>query len=310
MAPEEPPMRSHPRRTIRLFLVGLALPVLVAVLAAAGPSKRSAASRPLGRLFIIGGGDRPAAMMKRFVDLAASHQSGKIIVFTMASSVPEETGPGLVGELKALGAPEAECQHLSRERASAPESARLLDGAGGVFFSGGDQSRHTAALLDTPVHAALREFYWRGGVVGGTSAGAAVMSEVMITGDERRTPVEGREFETIEAGNVVTARGLGLLGGAVIDQHFVRRKRHNRLLSLLAEHPGLLGIGIDEATAVLVEPEQTFEVIGERSVLIFDPAPARFEVTDSGLVDARGIVLHILTAGRRFDLLGRKVLDR
>jgi cyanophycinase len=249
-------------------------------------------------------------MMKRFVDLAAAHRTGKVVVFTMASSVPEETGPGLVEEFRALGAPASEFRHLTREQAREPGSAGILAGAGGVFFSGGDQSRHTAVLLDTPLHAALLEFYAGGGVVGGTSAGAAVMSEVMITGDERHKPEEGHEFETIEAGNVITARGLGFIGKAVIDQHFVRRKRHNRLLSLLAERPELLGIGIDESTAVLVEPGRTFEVIGQRSVLVFDASRARIRISPAGAVGAEGISLHILTEGQRFDLDARRILGR
>lgn len=300
-------------RQIRIRTIFCSAVVALAMLAVsiegsdpAGPDL----DRPQGRLFIIGGGDRPAAMMKRFTDLAASFQTGKIVVFTMASSVPAETGPGLVEEFRALGAPAAEFHHLTREQALASESVRLLDGAGGVFFSGGDQSRHTAVLLDTPLHGALVEFYVRGGVVGGTSAGAAVMSAVMITGDEKRRPGKGREFETIEVENVVTARGLGFLDGAVIDQHFVRRKRHNRLLGVLADHPDLLGIGIDESTAILIEPDRTFEVVGERSVLVFDASGAGFQITPAGTVGAEGIVLHILTEGRRFDLLGRKVVRR
>jgi len=293
-----------------IFFSAVVVPAMIVVSAEGAQPDSPDLERPRGRLFIIGGGARPAAMMKRFADLASSYQTGKIVVMTMASSVPEETGPGLVEEFKELGAPAAEFHHLTREQALAPETVRLLGGAGGVFFSGGDQSRHTAVLLDTPLHGALIEFYVRGGIVGGTSAGAAVMSAVMITGDEMRRPEGEGEFETIEAGNVVTARGLGFLSGAVIDQHFVRRKRHNRLLSVLADHPGLLGIGIDESTAILVEPEHTFEVVGERSVLVFDPQGARFGIAPSGAVGAEGIVLHILTEGRRFDLLGRKVVGR
>lgn len=305
------PLMTSRRISVKTICRSAAVVLAMLVVSAAASNPDSPdLEHPRGRLFIIGGGDRPAAMMKRFTELASSFQTGKIVVLTMASSVPEETGPGLVGEFKALGAPAAEFRHLTREQALAPETVRLLDGAGGVFFSGGDQSRHTAVLLDTPLHGALMEFYVRGGVVGGTSAGAAVMSAVMITGDERRRPEEGGEFETIEAGNVVTARGLGFLREEIIDQHFVRRKRHNRLLGVLAGHPGRLGIGIDESTAILVEPDRTFEVIGERSVLVFDASRARFQITPAGTVDAEGIVLHILTEGKRFDLVGRKVVGR
>lgn len=262
-----------------------------------------------GYLFIIGGGDLPDTMMKKFVDLSSGFGSGKIVIFTMASSVPQETGPDLVREFKKLGARSAEFHHLSRKEALAPESVRLLDSAGGVYFSGGDQAKHTAVLLDTPLHKRLLELYSQGATMGGTSAGAAVMSQVMITGDERRQPKEGHEFETIETGNVLTSPGLGFLTEAIIDQHFVRRKRHNRLISLLAEHPRLLGIGIDESAAILVKPDQTFEVIGSGAVLIYDSGQARFEARADKVFSAVGIVLHILTQGRTYDLQARRVLN-
>jgi cyanophycinase len=262
-----------------------------------------------GYLFIIGGGDLPEAMMKRFVDLASGFGSGKIVIFTMASSVPRETGPELVSEFKKLGARSAEYHHLTRKEALAPESVRLVDGAGGVYFSGGDQAKHTAVLLDTPLHKRLLELYNRGATMGGTSAGAAVMSQVMITGEERRKPKEGHEFETLETGNVMTSPGLGFITEAIIDQHFVRRKRHNRLISLLAEHPRLLGIGIDESTAILVKPGRTFEVMGSGAVLVYDPGQARFDLRPDKTFSAVGIVLHILTEGRTYDLQARRVLN-
>jgi cyanophycinase len=263
-----------------------------------------------GHLFIIGGGDRPEALMKRFVDLALGFGSGKIVIFTMASSIPNEVGPSLIEDFKKLGAREAEFYHLTREQALLPEAVRLLDEAGGVYFSGGDQAKHTAVLFDTPLHRRLLELYTQGAVIGGHSAGAAVMSEVMITGEERRKPEEGHEFETLETGNVVTSPGLGFLNTAIIDQHFVKRKRYNRLISLLAEHPRLLGIGIDEATAIVVNPGQTFEVLGSGNVLVFDPSSARFEVNPDRTFSAVGIVLHVLAAGRKYDLRARRVQSR
>jgi cyanophycinase len=158
----------------------------------------------------------------------------------MASSVPEESAAEETDGFKKLGAKDVVTLMLTREQALEPASAALLEGAGGVFFSGGDQSRLTAVLLDTPVHKKLLDLYEKGAVIGGTSAGAAVMSEVMITGDEVRKPEAGHEFETLQAANVITTRGFGFVRKAVIDQHFVTRKRHNRLISLLAEHPDLV----------------------------------------------------------------------
>jgi cyanophycinase len=261
-----------------------------------------------GYLFIIGGGDRPERMMRRFVELAGRFGTGKIIVFPMASSEPEETGEGLVSEFKALGARRVESHVLTREQALSEESARLLDDAGGVFFSGGDQSRQMAVLRHTPLHRRLLELYDQGCVMAGTSAGAAVMSEVMITGEERRKPEEGHEFETLEAENIVTSEGLGFIRTAVIDQHFVTRKRHNRLISLVAERPLLLGIGIDEETAVVVSPDETFEVVGRKSVVVYDGSGADTAVTPSQLIALQGMVMHALVAGDRFDLKTRRAV--
>jgi cyanophycinase len=267
----------------------------------------SAVAGPKGHLFIVGGGDWPDGMMNRFVDLAARFGTGRIVILPMASSVPEESAAEETVEFRKLGAKDIVTHLLTREQALKPESAALLDGAGGVFFSGGDQARLTAVLLDTPVHRRLLELYEQGAVIGGTSAGAAVMSEVMITGDEVRKPEEGHEFETLQAANVVTARGFGFVAPrVVIDQHFVTRKRHNRLISLLAEHPDLFGVAIDEATAVLVRPDETFEVVGAKQVVIYDPANAKFRILPNSNISFTGLVMHALTDGDTFDLKTRK----
>jgi cyanophycinase len=267
----------------------------------------SAYSAPKGHLFIIGGGDRPESMMKRFVALAQQVGSGKIVVFPMASSGPNEVGPGLVEEFKKLGA-NAEFHILTREQALKEDSSRILDDAGGVYFSGGDQSRQTAILLNTPIHKKLLEIYEKGAVMGGSSAGAAVMSEVMITGDERREVKEGREFETLLAGIVVTAPGFGFIKTAIVDQHFATRKRHNRLISLVAENPKLLGIGIDESTAIIVNPDDTFDVIGVKNVVIYDASRAKIKMAPSKAIGISNMVLHVLLPGSRYSLSKRKIV--
>jgi len=270
----------------------------------------AAAAAPKGRLFIIGGGNRDAEMTKQFIALSERVDTGSILVFPMASATPAESGAAMVKELKGLGAKNVEFRILTREQAEKPEAAAILDGVGGVYFTGGDQARVTKALLGTPVHRKLLEIYANGAVIGGTSAGAAIMSEVMITGDEVKKPESGHEFETIEAGNVITTPGLGFIKSAVIDQHFATRKRHNRLISVLAEHPALLGIGIDESTAILVRPDETFEVVGEKDVIVYDPGRARFEIKPSKAVGVAGMTLHVLLPGTVFDLKTRTIRAR
>ncbi len=266
-------------------------------------------SLPKGYLFIIGGGKRPESMMKKFIEIAENFGKGKIVILPMASSAPEEVGPGQASQLKELGAQEVEFHILSREQALQPDSVKILDNVGGVFFSGGVQSRLADILLNTPVHKRLFELYEEGVIIGGTSAGAAVMSEIMITGDEKREFGEGRSFETIEAANIVTVPGFGFIKSAIIDQHFIRRKRHNRLLSLVAENPELLGIGIDESTAILVKPDQSLEVIGQRSVIIYDASRAKVRIHPTQLISSFNMRMHILNSGDRFNLETKEIYE-
>jgi cyanophycinase len=276
------------------------------IVLALGPAL-AAAGAPKGRLFIIGGGNRDAEMTKQFIALSERVNTGRILVFPMAGATPAESGADMVKELKGFGAKAAEFRVLTREQAEKPEAAAVLDGVGGVYFTGGDQARVTKALLGTPVHRKLLEIYENGAVIGGTSAGAAIMSEVMITGDEVKKPESGHEFGTIEAGNVITTPGMGFIKSAVIDQHFATRKRHNRLISVLAEHPALLGVGIDESTAIIVGPDETFKVVGEKNVFVYDPGRATFTIGSNKAIGVSGLTLHVLLPGAVYDLKTRTI---
>jgi cyanophycinase len=235
--------------------------------------------------------------MRRFVELAKGFGTGRVIIFTMASSVPLEVGPELVAEFRKYGVQDVAYYQLTRDEAMKGDSAKILDGVSAIWFSGGDQARLTAALLDTPIHARMLELYAEGCLLGGTSAGAAVMSEVMITGDEKRTTDENLNWQTIEADNVVRVRGFGFVKNAIIDQHFLIRRRQNRLLSLVLENPALLGAGIDESTAILVRPDGKWEVLGESQVYVIDARKAA--VTKK--LGAHGLALHLLLPGDVFD---------
>jgi cyanophycinase len=283
--------------------------VLLLLLAACGaPRDPALAPAPAarGHLLIVGGGPRPAPIMERFVELAGGPGRARIVVLPMASGTPDGTGEEQARELRALGA-DAFHLALTREQAARPETLRRLEGVTGVWFSGGDQNRITAAILGTPADSAIHARYRAGAVVGGTSAGAAVMSRLMITGEERRPggprPVEGggSAFVTVERENVETAAGLGLLPGAIVDQHFLRRRRQNRLVSLVLEHPTLVGVGIDESTALVVGPDGRWEVIGEGLVAVYDARGARVAPAAGALPGASDLRLHILPPGSVFD---------
>lgn len=262
-----------------------------------------------GYLFIIGGGDRPATMMKRFIQLGNLSADEKIVIFPMASGDPLESGKSMVEEFRSLGIQDVEYHALDREQALDEENVKILENVKRVYFPGGDQSRLTKALVETPLHRKLLEIYEAGGVIGGTSAGAAVMSELMITGDEKREVGDGEAFTKILADNIVVTPGFGFIKTAIIDQHFVTRKRHNRLISLVAEHPDLLGIGIDESTAIIVNPDQTFEVIGDQNVVVYDATGAKMTILPSQSIGGSGIIMHLLKPGDRFDLKSKRPIE-
>jgi len=305
------------KNKLALLTLGALLALPLALSAQTASAKAPEASVPTeppkGRLIIIGGGGSIEPILKRFISLAERFQSGKIVIYMMASGVPMETGPESLEEFKAAGAKNAVWFNLTREQALVQDNADALNDVGGIYFEGGDQAYLTAALLGTPVLAKIKELHRKGAVVGGTSAGAAVMSEVMITGDERRMPggeeIECDKFRTIEAGNIVTAPGFGFITTAVIDQHHIYRKRTNRLISVIAEHPDLLGVAIDEDTAVEVAPDQTFEVVGDKCVLVLDAGRAKITPLASPLMKMESMILHLLTPGSRYDLKTRVVLD-
>jgi len=290
------------------FLSLSLLPALIAlVLAAACAPKAPSAPGPKGHLFIIGGGERDAPLMKRYIRLAEAHDTGKIVIFTMASSVPDEVGPEFLTEFKANGAKDAVYYNLKHDQAMQPGSDRILDGAGGIWFSGGDQALLTAALLGTPIHKRMLELYEQGAVVGGTSAGAAVQSEFMITGNEKKTGGAEGTWDVILADDVEHTEGFGFVRNAVIDQHFVTRRRHNRLIAVVLQHPTLVGVGIEESTAVLFRPDGKYEVLGEGQVIIYDARRAKTFRSPDGHLGGHGLTAHVLLPGDLYDLAAGRV---
>jgi cyanophycinase len=271
----------------------------------AAASVVSAAPAARGTLYIVGGGPQPPALVREFVDLAGGTGRARIVVFAMASADGAASGEAKARDLRALGA-QATNVWITREQADTDSIARLVDAATGVWFGGGDQNRLAAVLRDTRTGAAIRRRYEAGAVVGGTSAGAAVMSAAMITGEERRPggarPVAegGDGFVTIDRDDVVLAPGFGLLSGAIVDQHFLRRRRHNRLLSVVLEQPTQLAVGVDESTALIVEPGGRWRVAGASVAVVYDARRATTTTAGTALGGAH-LVLHVLPAGSRFD---------
>jgi cyanophycinase len=232
-----------------------------------------AAEPPQGALVICGGGGLPESARREFVRLAGGPKA-KIVVIPTASEYADGPAATLAEYLESWtkqGVASAVVLHTrSRARADEPGFARPLEEATGVWFSGGDQSRVTDAYLGTAVERALRAVLDRGGVIGGMSAGAAIMSRVMITGGQDRATV---------------GTGFGFLPGVVVDQHALRRNRVNRLLGVLADHPDLVGVAIDESTALVVR-QGRWQVMGDSYIVTClvpgGGQPTRIEVFHDG----------------------------
>jgi cyanophycinase len=257
-----------------------------------------------GSLVIVGGGPRPPAVMQRFVELAGG-RNARILVMPMATESAEESGPEVAAEMIGLGAAASRSVNLTRAQAMSDTITRIYDGITGIWFLGGDQSRITAVLTGSPAERAIQERYRVGAVVGGTSAGAAIMTSPMISGDERRPggsrPDTTEAWITIDRNDVVTVPGLSLLPGAIVDQHFLRRRRHNRLISLVLEHPELIGAGIDESTALEVRPDGTWRVLGNSVVVIYDARNGAVTPASASILGARDLRMHVLPPGATFD---------
>ena len=242
--------------------------------------------------------------MRRFVELAGGPGRARIAVVPMASEEAVESGADLVRELDSLGA-RAFVFLVDKTQADSASVAGRLDSATGIWFGGGDQARLTAALGETRSLRTMHERYRAGAVVGGTSAGAAIMSDSMITGNQTppndTTGYYGDEYPDVARRRVQVLPGLGFLPGAIVDQHFLRRERHNRLLSAVLERPRLVGVGIDESTAIEVSPDGRWHVLGESDVLVVDARRSRITPADSPELGASNVMLHLLPPGSTYD---------
>jgi cyanophycinase len=235
---------------------------------------RSPFPRLAGSLVIGGGGKLPVEITDKFLELAGGRAARIVLIPTARSPALDETdvskdlAPWVGRSLASVD----RLHTRSRQVADDPQFASVLARATGVWISGGSQSRLAEAYGGTEVERQLKALLDRGGVIGGSSAGAAIMTRVMIA-DGMNEPVEGRGFD--------------FLDGAVVDQHFLKRNRIARLTRLLERHPDLIGFGIDEQTALVVDGrDRRLSVVGNSCVVACLPAsaglPARIEVLKPG----------------------------
>lgn len=291
-----PPM---PRQLITGRLIAAVLLSAVCLYPSVMVQAQSPPASP-GTLFIVGGGTQPTALVQDFVQRAGGPGKARIAVFAMASTVGERSGEAKANDLRAMGV-DAQAIWITRAQADEDSVVHLLDRVTGVWFGGGDQNLLIAALRGSKVEWAIRARFNAGAVVGGTSAGAAVISSPMITGEEllRRDTTE--TWTRIQRGTVQVDSGFSYLTNAIVDQHFLRRKRHNRLLSLVLADAPHLGVGIDEGTALIVEPSGLWRIAGASAALIFDAREATRTSASSPVLGAASVRMHLLPHGATFD---------
>jgi cyanophycinase len=253
---------------------------------------------PRGHLVVIGGGEdreRDKLILRRFVELAGGTRA-RIVVLTAASQHPDEMWKIYDDAFGELDVRERVALTIeSREDANDERQAAIVRAATGVFMTGGDQKRLLALIGGTAIDSAMHEVLARGGAIAGTSAGASAMSEHMLAAG-------GRDVLP-EKGSVSLACGLGYIQRVIIDQHFSERQRLGRLLAVVAQNPYLIGIGIDEDTALVIEPGRGLEVIGEGAVTLIDGRQMLsnfLDVDEREKLELVNVRLHLLPSGARY----------
>jgi cyanophycinase len=249
------------------------------------PQKLATPNVPSGTLVIVGGGGMPQGLTQRFVDMAGGPEKAVIAVIPISLPDPLPPKDGMAEALRRAGAKEVvELTGRTPEAVDKPEALALLKRATGVWFGGGRQWRFIDAYEGTKAAQLLHEVLKRGGVIGGSSAGASIQGEYMARGN----PLGPEDI--IAPGY---ERGLGFLPGMAIDQHFTQRNRFKDMELLIKTYPQLLGVGIDEATALIVQGSVA-EITGRTRVNFYDAKKSGPESVASG---------------KKYDLAARKVID-
>ncbi|SMB89416.1 cyanophycinase [Thermanaeromonas toyohensis ToBE] len=250
-------------------------------------------------VYLIGGNEdreERCEVLRGFLEAGGGDQA-EVVVIPVASQNMEEAGEVYLRLFTRLGAKRVEAvAPTTRKEANQEALERLVEKAKAVFFTGGDQLRLTSLLGGTNLDRALHRAFQRGTLMGGTSAGAAAMSSTMIVAGE------GEVAPQVDV--VRMAPGLGFIREVIIDQHFAQRGRLGRLLAAIAYNPYILGLGIDEDTAVWVDGDR-LQVLGRGTVTVVDGRG--IEHTNISIAGPKplaltGVALHVLPAGYGFNL--------
>ena len=254
-----------------------------------------------GKLFIIGGGSRSVELMQTLVSAAQLKPTDYIVILPMSSEEPDTSFYYIQRDFVKVCSNTIAQLNFTKDLVNDKKWLDSLQKANLIFITGGDQNPFMGIVLHTPVHDAIITAYANGATIAGTSAGAAVMSKEMITGNQYSgdSVMEG-SFKKIATHLVEIKEGLGLVSTAIIDQHFIVRSRYNRLLSVLASYPTYSCIGIDEGTAIIVDGKN-ITVTGVGQVIKLGlPLNKNKPVKPGALINLRNVQLDILTAGDHF----------
>lgn len=258
-------------------------------------------ARPKGTLVAVGGNEDKEKDLSVLRTILGLPEGGTNVVEVIptASEIPKEVAAVYVQAFGKIGISNVRVMNIqARSEARDADLVRRIREADVVFFTGGDQLRITSLIGGSPVLDAIKDHYYNGGVVAGTSAGAAAMSATMI--------FEGEAEKSMRKGNVQMVPGLGLLRTATIDTHFIQRGRVSRLLEIVASNPGLIGVGLGEDTGIIVRDGNSVETIGTGVVVIVDG----HEIRSSNIaaikigqpIAVEHMVVHTLVEGARYDL--------
>lgn len=276
----------------RVSVTGFLLPILIMFMSLAHAQK--------GKLFIIGGGERSSALIADLVKTSELRSTDYIVILPMATSVPEESIAYISEQISEFSNNKIVSFNFSKEQANnntnwidSVKNARL------IYVTGGDQNKFMEIVRDSKLYEAMHEAYRDGATISGTSAGAAIMSKVMITGSQKQDS-KSDSFREIKADYVEVSSGMGFLKNVIIDQHFIIRSRYNRLLSVLYDHSDKTVVGIDEGTALVVSKNKA-RISGDSQVLVVNN-PKNKKNMPNGKVSFQQANLSIYVHGQEFKL--------
>lgn len=250
-----------------------------------------------GKLFIIGGGKRPPSLVQELIRTSNIDKDDYIVVLPMSSSEPDTSF--FYAKKQFVEQDFKNVVNFNFTPNNQPGTwIDSLKKATLIYISGGDQNKFMDIVLGTEIHDAIKTAYQNGATIAGTSAGAAVMSKKMITGNEFKYPEYTGEFRTIEANNIEIKEGLGLLENCIVDQHFIWRMRMNRLITTSIENPNYACIGIDESTAIIVSGDSA-KVVGESQVVVLKNEN-KGHFNDKELLGIENINLSVYLPGEKF----------